>query len=124
MICPICNKPFELKAVNQIYCSSGPGSCKAKAAKLRLSGSRKVIPIGAEFPCSDCNTPIIKTSPNKNLCKECAKQRKYRYTEKWFTKNGPKSKPKPKPTPVKTSNSITCPWERGDIKPVKYGGML
>ncbi len=130
MICPICNKPFEHKALNQIYCSSGVGSCRAVAARQRLEESRKskIEMIGSEVPCKRCGALITKTGPYRRFCETCVKKKKSDYAKEWRIKNMP-----PKTAPVQKKKvvvvaehrkEILCPWERGDILPVAWGGGM
>ncbi len=128
MICPICNTEFEPKTKNQIYCSSGVGSCKAIAARQRLEKTKKVETIGSEVPCKRCGALIVKTGPYKRFCDTCVKKKKSAYAKEWRARNMP-----PKPAPVQKKKvvvvaehrkEILCPWERGDIKPEIFGGGM
>ncbi len=120
MICKYepCSLPFEPKTPHQLFCRT---LCKKRYHNSLKNKPLKVV---------ECETKGYKEKFKQGNhlhkhCSECAIERKRAYQRNRYKqkKAGTWSKKKKK-VKVVFSKAVICPWERGDIKPVKYGGML
>lgn len=74
MICPTCNKPFEPRAVNQIYCCR---DCERTASRQRYYNrdskpdQPNKIPI-AKFTCKNCGKTVFIYDRNDQRSVYCS----------------------------------------------------
>ncbi len=116
-----CSSPFEPKTSHQLFCRT---LCKKRYHNSLRNKPLKVV----ECETKDCKVTFKQGNYLHKRCAECSRLKKLAYQrEKYKMKKAgtwPKKKEKAKPVKIEVGEAILCPWERGDIKPVKYGGVL
>lgn len=92
MICPVCNKSFEPRAINQIYCSH---EHKELAQRQRyMQRDEPPVPINAtpidEFICKNCGKTVFvydrSDQRSSYCCGKCAVKYRNKLTKERATK--------------------------------------
>ena len=135
MICKYkpCSRPFEPKTPHQLFCQK---ICKKRHYnEILASKRRKGNPLlVVECETKGCKNTFKQNNHNHRRCAECSKLKKLEYQKMRYKmkKDGTLPKPKEEMPKIDTcqienirrSESILCPWERGDIKPEIFGGGM
>ncbi len=129
--CLYCGKPFDRITTNQKFCPK-PALCKKRFHnKIDAEKRRKGFPlriIKCETP--NCKTKFKQNNHRHRRCAECSRLKKIEYQKKRYRMKKAGVLPEPKKKEInkqqinKSNEAILCPWERGDIKPVLYGGVM